>query len=63
MTELRSETLDMRTATLNVPGASLAYDLREAEGESNRAVLPMIGSPMGASGPHTRTASPGPDRS
>ncbi len=63
MPELRSETLDVRTATSNVPGASLAYGLREAEGESNRTVLPMIGSPMGVSGPHPRTASPGPDRS
>jgi hypothetical protein len=26
MTELRSETLDVRTASLDVPGARLAYD-------------------------------------
>ena len=31
MTELRSETLDVRTATLDVPGARLAYGIREAE--------------------------------
>jgi hypothetical protein len=34
MTELRSETFDVRTATLDVRGASLAYDIREPEGES-----------------------------
>jgi hypothetical protein len=50
MTELRSKTLDVRTATLDVPGMSLAYDLRDAECESNRAVLLMISAPMDASG-------------
>ena len=35
MTELRSETLDVRTATLDWPGARFAYDSGEAEGASD----------------------------
>jgi hypothetical protein len=34
MTELRSETFDVWTATLDVRGASLAYEIRQPEGES-----------------------------
>ncbi len=43
MTEPKTETLDL-------PGATLTYDVREAESESTEPVLLMIGSPMGASG-------------
>ena len=43
MTEPKTQTLDLR-------GATLTYDTREAEDESTEPVLLMIGSPMGASG-------------
>jgi pimeloyl-ACP methyl ester carboxylesterase len=43
MTEPKSQTLEM-------PGATLTYDVREAESESTEPVLVMIGSPMRASG-------------
>ena len=62
MTALSSETLDGRTATLDAPRARVAYDIREAEGESNRAVLLMIGSPMDSAVHYPRTAPPRPDR-
>jgi pimeloyl-ACP methyl ester carboxylesterase len=39
-----------KTQTLDVPGATLRYDIREAQGESTAPVLMMIGSPMDASG-------------
>jgi pimeloyl-ACP methyl ester carboxylesterase len=39
-----------RTQTLNVPGARLAYDIRDAEGDSRAPVLLMIGHPMDATG-------------
>jgi pimeloyl-ACP methyl ester carboxylesterase len=39
-----------RTLTLDVPGASLRYDIRGAETESTAPPLLMIGSPMDASG-------------
>jgi pimeloyl-ACP methyl ester carboxylesterase len=39
-----------KTHTLDLPGATLTYDVREAESESTEPVLLMIGSPMGASG-------------
>ena len=39
-----------RTQTLDVPGASLRYDIRDAEGESTAPVLLMIALPMDASG-------------
>jgi pimeloyl-ACP methyl ester carboxylesterase len=39
-----------RTQTLDVPGASLRYDIRDADGESTAPVLLMIGLPMEASG-------------
>lgn len=39
-----------KTQTLDLPGATLAYDIREAKSESTEPVLLMIGSPMDASG-------------
>ena len=41
-----------RTQTLDVPGARLSYDIRDAEGEPTAPALLMIASPMAA------TASP-----
>ena len=38
------------THTLEVPGAVLTYDVREAESDTTAPVLLLIGSPMGASG-------------
>src|SRR3954451_8472497 len=40
----------VKTDTLDVPGATLGYDIREREVESAEPVLLMIGSPMDASG-------------
>ena len=39
-----------KTQTLDVPGAVLHYDIREAEGGSGEPKLLMIGLPMGAEG-------------
>ncbi len=39
-----------KTHTLDLPGATLTFDVREAECESTEPVLLMIGSPMDASG-------------
>jgi pimeloyl-ACP methyl ester carboxylesterase len=39
-----------KTQTLDLPGATLTYDVREAESESSEPVLLMIGAPMDASG-------------
>jgi pimeloyl-ACP methyl ester carboxylesterase len=39
-----------KTHTLELPGAALTYDIREATSESTEPVLMMIGSPMDASG-------------
>ena len=39
-----------KTHTLELPGATLAYDVREAESESTEPFMLMIGSPMDASG-------------
>ena len=39
-----------QTHTLDVPGAALRYDIREAETDSTAPVLLMIGSPMDARG-------------
>jgi hypothetical protein len=39
-----------RTATLEVPGAILRYDIRAAETETAEPPLLMIASPMDASG-------------
>ena len=50
-----------KTQTLELPGATLTYDVREAESESTAPVLLMIGSPMDASG-FTTLAGHFPDR-
>jgi pimeloyl-ACP methyl ester carboxylesterase len=50
-----------KTQTLNLPGATLTYDIREAESTSTEPVLLMIGSPMDASG-FTALAGHFPDR-
>ena len=39
-----------KTQILDLPGATITYDVREAECESREPVLLMIGSPMDASG-------------
>jgi pimeloyl-ACP methyl ester carboxylesterase len=49
------------TQALDLPGATLTYDVREAESESTEPVLLMIGSPMDASG-FTALAGHFPDR-
>ncbi|HEX2626511.1 MAG TPA: alpha/beta hydrolase [Candidatus Limnocylindrales bacterium] len=38
------------TSTLEVPGATLTYDVRPGDGSSNEPPLFLIGSPMGAGG-------------
>ena len=50
-----------RTQTLDLPGATLTYDVRAAESESTEPVVLMIGSPMDASG-FTTLAGHFPDR-
>ncbi len=50
MAESDTETADLKTETLDVPGATLTYDIREAEGESAGLTLLMIGQPMDARG-------------
>jgi pimeloyl-ACP methyl ester carboxylesterase len=52
---------DPKTQSLDLPGATLTYDVREAEPESTEPVLLMIGSPMDASG-FTTLARHLPDR-
>jgi pimeloyl-ACP methyl ester carboxylesterase len=49
------------TQTLELPGATLTYEVREAQSESTEPVLLMIGSPMDASG-FTTLAGHFPDR-
>jgi pimeloyl-ACP methyl ester carboxylesterase len=49
------------TQALDLPGATLTYDVREAESESIEPVLLMIGAPMDASG-FTTLAGHFPDR-
>jgi pimeloyl-ACP methyl ester carboxylesterase len=44
---------ETKTHTLDVPGATLRYDVRDAEPESAAPVLLMIASPMDASGFNT----------
>jgi pimeloyl-ACP methyl ester carboxylesterase len=48
MTE--TTTNHVKSQTLDVPGATLTYDVRDAEGESTEPTLLMIGQPMDASG-------------
>ena len=50
MNEPSTQTADVKTRSLDVPGATLTYDIREAEAESTAPVLLMVGSPMDASG-------------
>ena len=50
MSELKTEAQKPRTESLDVPGATLAYDIRDAEAESGAWVLLMIAAPMDASG-------------
>ena len=49
MTDAKTVT-EPRTRALEVPGATLTYDIREANAASDAPVLMMIGSPMGAGG-------------
>ena len=49
MTDAKTVT-EPRTRTLEVSGATLTYDIREANAASDAPVLMMIGSPMGAGG-------------
>jgi pimeloyl-ACP methyl ester carboxylesterase len=46
----RTPVTEAKTQTLNVPGAILRYDIRDAKAETTAPVLLMIGSPMDASG-------------
>jgi pimeloyl-ACP methyl ester carboxylesterase len=57
----RTAMTERKTETLQLPGATLTYDVREAESESAEPVLLMIGSPMDASG-FTTLAGYFPDR-
>jgi pimeloyl-ACP methyl ester carboxylesterase len=50
MSQPTSQTADVKTQTLDVPGATLTYDIREAEGQTAEPTLLMIGQPMDASG-------------
>jgi pimeloyl-ACP methyl ester carboxylesterase len=50
-----------KTQTLDLPGATLTYDVRDAASKSTEPVLLMIGSPMDASG-FTTLAGHFPDR-
>ena len=50
MNEPSTQTADAKTRSLDAPGATLTYDIREAEAESTAPVLLMVGSPMDASG-------------
>jgi pimeloyl-ACP methyl ester carboxylesterase len=48
MTDSNTQTADSQS--LDIPGATIAYDVREAEGESTHPTLLMIGQPMDARG-------------
>jgi pimeloyl-ACP methyl ester carboxylesterase len=50
-----------KTHTLELPGATLTYDVRQAESDSSEPVLLMIGAPMDAGG-FTTLAGHFPDR-
>jgi pimeloyl-ACP methyl ester carboxylesterase len=50
VTELRAEEEDVRMESLELPGATLAYDIRSAEAASSAPALLMIAAPMDASG-------------
>jgi pimeloyl-ACP methyl ester carboxylesterase len=49
-TSRKDTVTEAKTQALEVPGAVLRYDIRDAEVESTSPVLLMIGSPMDASG-------------
>jgi pimeloyl-ACP methyl ester carboxylesterase len=49
MTDAKTVT-EPKTRTLEVPGAILRYDIRDAEAESPAPALLMVGAPMAASG-------------
>jgi pimeloyl-ACP methyl ester carboxylesterase len=51
----------VETGTLEVPGATLTYDIRPGDGSSNEPPLFLIGSPMGSGG-FVTLASHFPDR-
>ena len=53
MSQPHTQTADVKTQTLDVPGATLTYDIRETEGESTEPTLLLIGQPMDASGFHS----------
>ena len=53
-------TAEMTTNTLEVPGATLTYDIRRGDG-TDEPILFLVGSPMGAAGFET-LASHFPDR-
>jgi pimeloyl-ACP methyl ester carboxylesterase len=57
----RAAMTEPNTQTLDLPDATLTYDVREAESESTTPVLLMIGSPLDASG-FTTLACHFPDR-
>ena len=50
MSQPSPQTADVKTQTLEVPGATLALDIREADGESPEPTLLLIGQPMDARG-------------
>ena len=50
MSESNTEAQDVRRESMDVPGATLVYDIREPEGESGAPVLLTIACPMDASG-------------
>ena len=47
------QTADVKGQTMGTPGATLAYDIREPDGESTEPTLLLIGQPMDASGFNT----------
>jgi pimeloyl-ACP methyl ester carboxylesterase len=50
MTEPKADTEDVTTNNVGAPGATVTYDVRQADTETGDPVLLMIGSPMDASG-------------
>jgi pimeloyl-ACP methyl ester carboxylesterase len=50
MSQPSTQTADVKTQTLDVPGATLTYDIRESDGQSTEPTLLLIGQPMDASG-------------
>ena len=50
MSQPNTQTADVKTESLDVPGVTLTYDIRETEGQSTEPTLLLIGQPMDASG-------------